>query len=228
MHQMRISTSCWGRKSWKSKKEIVKTVQEPKKPNAALKLNQIRQMIELCMRDNPLLWDEFLKFKQFLTLLGPRLWRVPYSNHSVCPSVCLSVRPSKTLTLVITFDWYVLGLSYFTCIFLMVRPFIWYHDLDPLTFDLGVLSKKRGILLCTCRSVGMSVGRPDDVRLISWEPFVRLLWYFICGLVMRRGRPLLILRSIGQRSRSFTLEIGIFCLLNIVRTLCLTDFTGTS
>ena len=33
---------------------------------------------------------------------------------------------------------------------------------------------------------------------------------------MRRGRPLLILRSIGQRSRSFKLEIGIFCPLKIV------------
>ena len=81
-------------------------------------------------------------------------------------------------------------------------------------------SKKRGILLCTGRSVSMSVGRPDDVHTISWEPFVRLLWYFICWLVMRRGRPLLILRSIGQRSRSFKLEIGIFCLLNILRTFC--------
>ena len=28
----------------------------------------------------------------------------------------------------------------------------------------------------------------------------------------------MILRSIGQRSRSFQLEIGIFCLLNILRT----------
>ena len=68
------------------------------------------------------------------------------------------------------------------------------------------------------RYVGRSVGRPDDVRSISWEPFFRFLWYFICGLVMKRGRPLLILRSIGQRSRSFKLEIGKFCPLNISRT----------
>ena len=33
---------------------------------------------------------------------------------------------------------------------------------------------------------------------------------------MRIGRPLLILRSIGQSSRSFKLEIGIFCPLKIV------------
>jgi hypothetical protein len=32
----------------------------------------------------------------------------------------------------------VLGLSYFTCVFFLARPFIWYHDLDPLIFDLGV------------------------------------------------------------------------------------------
>ena len=38
------------------------------------------------------------------------------------------------------------------------------------------------------------------------------LLYFICGLVMRRGQPQLILRSIGQRS--FKLEIGIFCPLS--------------
>jgi hypothetical protein len=47
-------------------------------------------------------------------LFGPRLWR-------------MSVRPSaKTLTLasLSTFDWLVLGLSYFTCVFLLARPFI--------------------------------------------------------------------------------------------------------
>ena len=38
---------------------------------------------------------------------------------------------------------------------------------------------------------------------------------------MRRGRPLLILRSIGQRSRSFELEIGIFCPLNRIENLLL-------
>jgi hypothetical protein len=54
---------------------------------------------------------------------------------------------------------------------------------------------------CLHLSVGMSVGRPDNVRSISWESFIRLLWYFICGLVIRRGRPLLILKSVGQRSR---------------------------
>jgi hypothetical protein len=42
----------------------------------------------------------------------------------------------RTLAMVITFDWYMVGLSYFTCVFLLARRFIWYHDLDPLIFDL--------------------------------------------------------------------------------------------
>jgi hypothetical protein len=42
--------------------------------------------------------------------------------------------------LVITFDWQVLGLSYFTCVYLLARPFICYYDLDHLTFDRGVSS----------------------------------------------------------------------------------------
>jgi hypothetical protein len=32
----------------------------------------------------------------------------------------------------------VLGFSYLACLFFLARPFIWYHALDPLTFDLGV------------------------------------------------------------------------------------------
>jgi hypothetical protein len=44
----------------------------------------------------------------------------------------------KTLSLVVTFDWWVVGVSYFTWIFVVVRPFFWYHDFDFLTFDLRV------------------------------------------------------------------------------------------
>jgi hypothetical protein len=64
-----------------------------------------------------------------------------HCNHYVCLSICLS---AKTLTLVITFDLLVLGLSYFTCVFLLARPFIWYHDLDPLIFDLEICNLWRG------------------------------------------------------------------------------------
>ena len=50
---------------------------------------------------NVRLSDRSDEFRQHCTnrscwLLGPHLTRrVPYSNHSVCPSVCLSVCPSK-------------------------------------------------------------------------------------------------------------------------------------
>jgi hypothetical protein len=37
-----------------------------------------------------------------------------------------------------------LELSYFTCVFLLAIPFIWYHDFNPLIFDLGVWNFWRG------------------------------------------------------------------------------------
>jgi hypothetical protein len=41
-------------------------------------------------------------------------------------SVCLSVL-SVCLSFVISFEWQVLGLSYFICVFLMTRPFYKYQ-----------------------------------------------------------------------------------------------------
>ena len=52
----------------------------------------------------------------------------------VCPSVRQSVRPSvspsvcHTFLLLITLPLFMLGLSYFTCVFLVTRPFTWYHN----------------------------------------------------------------------------------------------------
>jgi hypothetical protein len=45
---------------------------------------------------------------------------------------------AKTLTLAISFEWQVIGLSYFTCAFLMTRPFYWYHNFLPCDLDLEV------------------------------------------------------------------------------------------
>jgi hypothetical protein len=73
-------------------------------------------------------------------LLGPRLWWVPYSNHSVCPFVSKNFYFCYSFWLVVV----VLGLSYFTCVFLLARSFIWNHDLDPLIFDLGVWNLWQG------------------------------------------------------------------------------------
>jgi hypothetical protein len=44
----------------------------------------------------------------------------------------------KTLTLGISFEWHLIGLSYFIRVFLMTRPFYWYHNFWPCDFDLEV------------------------------------------------------------------------------------------
>ena len=46
--------------------------------------------------------------------------------YCFCP-VCHSVL-SETLTLPITFEWQVLEISYFTCVFLITIPFRWYQS----------------------------------------------------------------------------------------------------
>jgi hypothetical protein len=45
---------------------------------------------------------------------------------------------SKTLTLVICFEWQVIRLSYFICEYLMTRPFYWYQHFLPCGLDLEV------------------------------------------------------------------------------------------
>ena len=43
---------------------------------------------------------------------------------------------SKTLTLAITFERQVMGLSYYTCVFLMTSPFYWCQNFWPPDLDL--------------------------------------------------------------------------------------------
>jgi hypothetical protein len=45
---------------------------------------------------------------------------------------------SKTLTLAISFEWQVIGLSYFICVFLMTSPFYWYQTFWPCDLNLEV------------------------------------------------------------------------------------------
>ena len=63
-----------------------------------------------------------------------------------------------------------------------------------------------GILFCKCLSVGrsvcLSVGPPNVVRMITQERLVLGSWNFIGSLVMMSRGSLLFLRSVGQRSRS--------------------------
>ena len=58
--------------------------------------------------------------------------------HSVILSFCNSVLLSETLTLIITFEQWVLELWYFTWVFLVIRPFRGYHYFLPCGLDLGV------------------------------------------------------------------------------------------
>ena len=58
--------------------------------------------------------------------------------HSVILSFCHSVLLSETLTLLITFEQWVLELWYFTWIFSVIRPFPGYHYFLPCDLDLGV------------------------------------------------------------------------------------------
>ena len=54
---------------------------------------------------------------------------------SVIPSLCLL---SENLTLLITFEQWMLELWYFTWVFLVIRPFRGYHYFLPCDLDLGV------------------------------------------------------------------------------------------
>ena len=77
----------------------------------------------------------------------------------------------------------------------------WFSQLlCPPIEDVG------GILFCKCRSVGrsvcLSVGPPNVVRMITQERLVLGSWNFIGSLVMMSRGSLLFLRSVGQRSRS--------------------------
>ena len=56
----------------------------------------------------------------------------------ILPSFCHSVLLSETLTLLITFEQWVLELWYFTWIFSVIRSFRRYHYFLPCDLDLGV------------------------------------------------------------------------------------------
>ena len=80
--------------------------------------------------------------------------------YCFCP-VCHSVILSETLTLLITFEQWMLELWYFTWLSLVIRPFRGYHYFLPGDLDLGVwpILKK-------------------STLLITIEQWVLELWYF--------------------------------------------------
>ena len=56
-------------------------------------------------------------------------------NVTAQPSASASVAWTKTLTLAITLLPEEMGLSYCTCVFLVTRPFTWYHSFWPRDLD---------------------------------------------------------------------------------------------
>jgi hypothetical protein len=67
---------------------------------------------------------------------------VPYNKTFLLVPKCLTLWPwslthfSKTLTLAISFEWQVMGLSYFICVFLTTRPFYWYQNVWPCDLEV--------------------------------------------------------------------------------------------
>ena len=93
-------------------------------------------------------WGKLFKFRTKMLNFCPPLSRKRgdiKSHSSVCLSVSQSVRLSvtKTLTFTITIEPLTVGLSYFTCTFLMMRPCHSCQNFDlvtlNVTFDLHIL-----------------------------------------------------------------------------------------
>ena len=71
----------------------------------------------------------------------------------------------KNLTLAITFKPEEIGLSYCTCVFLVKRPFTWYHNFWPRDLDLEVWPTCEKLLLCLLFNEGC---RPASV-VVFWQ-----------------------------------------------------------
>ena len=82
------------------------------------------------------MWERAFETLQRKEKMPVTVFLCPHINrlgaYSVC-SVCLPVCPQKTLTLVITFEWQVIELSYFICVLLLVRYFLWYQGQGHLS-----------------------------------------------------------------------------------------------
>jgi hypothetical protein len=89
----------------------------------------------------------------------------------------------KTLILTVTFEWYVLGLWYFTWVFLVTRLFHGYQNFDlvilTLVFDLliGNFNLDHNFwMVCTCtRALIFYMSIPCD-KTLQWVPKVLTLW----------------------------------------------------
>jgi hypothetical protein len=109
----------------------------------------------------------FLLVPKFLTL-----WPWPWSLTHF----------SKSLTLTISFELHMIGLSHFICVFLMTRPFYWYQHLWPWPWSLTHFPKTLTLA-------------------IYFEWWVIGLSYFICMLLVTR--PLYLSRKFWNLDLEF-------------------------
>ena len=101
----------------------------------------------------------------------------------VHPFVCLS---AKSFTLAISFDWLELGPPYFTWVYLVTRPFIWYHVQGHLSrFNIKVKIFKKWLLRghwyftnTSCYEIGHMIVLPVPPRMMKYAG-VRWLSYSV-------------------------------------------------
>ena len=103
-------------------------------------------------------------------------------------SFCHSIILSETLTLLITFDRWVLEFWYLTWVFLVIRSFREYHYIWPCDLDRGVLLNFWKLQLAynfwtvSARALIFHMGIPCD-KTFLWIPIVFTLWSWPWSLI---------------------------------------------
>ena len=105
-----------------------------------------------------------------------------------CLSFCNSVLLSETLTLLITFEQWVLELWYFTWVFLVIRPSRGYHYFLSCDLDLGVwptylkLNLAYNFWTVSARALIFHMSITCD-KTFSWVPLFFTLWPWPWSLI---------------------------------------------
>ena len=88
----------------------------------------------------------------------------------------------KTLTLLTSFEQWVLELWYFTWVSLVIRPFRGFHNFVPCDLDLGVgpifwnFNLAYNFWTVGARALIFHLSIPCDKTLFSWVPLCFTLW----------------------------------------------------
>ena len=93
----------------------------------------------------------------------------------------------KTLTLLITFEQWVIEIWYFTWVFLVIRPFCGYHYFLPCDLDLGVwpifenFNLANNVWTVSARALIFHVSIPCD-KTFPWVPLFFTMWPWLRSL----------------------------------------------